>query len=117
MSRVGMSASRVLDKFLIKGKNIVITGGARGLGLNFANGLAQVGANIAAIDIHKKPQEDFDCLQSYGGRCRYYRFGNTSRPGLDRKLMSRNSADVRDYGGLKATIKEIVEEFGTIDGW
>ncbi len=74
MSKVGISISKVLDKFIVKGKNVVITGGARGLGLNFAHGLAQGGANIAAIDNREKPHEDFNSLSSYGGKYKYYRF-------------------------------------------
>jgi sorbose reductase len=65
--------SHILDQFLLKGKTIVITGGGRGLGLNFGIGLAQVGANIACIDVHEKPHDDFNTLSSYGGKAAYYR--------------------------------------------
>lgn len=68
----GGNAANILDKFSMKGKTVVITGGARGLGLNFANGLAQAGANIAAIDIHEKPHDDFAVLTSYGVKAKYY---------------------------------------------
>jgi len=94
-----MSDIRLLEQFLIKGKNVVITGGARGLGLNFAHGLAQAGANIAAIDVSDKPGGGFDTLSRYGGTYKYY------------------TADVRDYQGLKKVIDQISQDFGSIDGW
>ena len=65
--------SSVLDQFSLKDKVVVITGGARGLGLNFAIALAQVGAHIACIDISEKPHDDFGKLASYGGKAKYYR--------------------------------------------
>jgi NAD(P)-dependent dehydrogenase (short-subunit alcohol dehydrogenase family) len=64
----------ILDQFSIKDKVVVITGGGRGLGLNFALALAQCGAQIAAIDLHQKPHDDFGKLASYGGKAKYYRF-------------------------------------------
>ncbi|KAK5272374.1 hypothetical protein LTR99_001765 [Exophiala xenobiotica] len=92
------SAPEILSRFLVKDKTVVITGGARGLGLNFGIGLAQAGANIAAIDISNEPSEGFSALAQYGGKYQYYK------------------ADVRDYQGLKATIDRIADDFGSIDG-
>ena len=63
----------VLDQFSLKDKVVVITGGGRGLGLSFANGLAQAGANIACIDILEKPHDDFGNLASNGCKAKYYR--------------------------------------------
>ena len=93
------SIPEILSRFLVKGKTVVITGGARGLGLNFGIGLAQAGANIAAVDISDQPSEAFKTLSQYGGKYEYYK------------------ADVRDYEGLKATIERIGKDFGSIDGW
>ena len=76
MSAIGIhkNGSNILERFRsVRGKTIVITGGGRGLGLNFANGLAQAGANIAAIDIAEEPRSDFAHLSSYGGKIEYYR--------------------------------------------
>jgi sorbose reductase len=72
---VGISASNgnILDKFRLDGKTIVITRGARGLGLNFEHALAQAGANIASIDVNEEPHGDFEMLGKYGGKPRYYR--------------------------------------------
>jgi NAD(P)-dependent dehydrogenase (short-subunit alcohol dehydrogenase family) len=99
MSLVQSQESSILDRFLIKGKTIVITGGSRGLGLNFAHTLAQVGANIAVIDVNDQPSEGFSKLSNFGGKYKYYR------------------ANVVDYQQLKATIDQIYNDFGSIDGW
>lgn len=93
------SVPEILSRFLVKGKTVVITGGARGLGLNFGMGLAQAGANIAVIDINEEASEGFKTLLQTGGNHKYYQ------------------ADVRDYDGLKATIDRIAKNFGSIDGW
>jgi NAD(P)-dependent dehydrogenase (short-subunit alcohol dehydrogenase family) len=85
--------------FEVHGKTVVITGGARGLGLHFGQCLARFGANIAAIDIASQPSDAFLALSQQGGNHRYYQ------------------ADVIDYDGLKATIDHIVRDFGSIEGW
>lgn len=101
MAQPGSSGSipAVLQKFLVTGKTVVVTGGARGLGFEFAKGLAQAGANIAAIDRDDVAPPYFDQLSQAGGRHKYYK------------------SDVTDYKGLKATINQISQDFGSIDGW
>lgn len=98
MVRLPVYEDRFLEKFSLKGRTVVITGGGRGLGLTFANGLAQAGANIAIIDLAEKPSDGFSSL-AYGGKYRYYQ------------------ADVTDYEGLGKTIEQICGDFGGIYGW
>jgi NAD(P)-dependent dehydrogenase (short-subunit alcohol dehydrogenase family) len=99
MSQSQIPDSPALRKFLLNGKNVVITGGSRGLGFLFAHTLAQVGANIAVIDINDEPPEAFRGLSSFGGKYQYYK------------------ANVVDYDLLKATFDQIYKDFGSIDGW
>ncbi|KAK5202015.1 putative secondary metabolism biosynthetic enzyme [Cryomyces antarcticus] len=87
------------QRFALKHKTIVITGGARGLGLSFASALAEVGANIAAIDLDDSPPDELGKLQAIGVKAKYY------------------TANVQDYDGLRNTIEKIAEDFGSIDGW
>ncbi|KAL6252900.1 putative secondary metabolism biosynthetic enzyme [Rhinocladiella similis] len=97
-SGVSNSTPAVLQRFLVTGKTVVVTGGARGLGFEFAKGLAQAGANIAVIDRDETAPPYFGQLSRAGGRHRYYK------------------ADVTDYEGLKVTINQISQDFGSING-
>lgn len=49
----------VQDLLSLKGRTIVITGGARGLGLAFAFAIAEVGGNIAIVDALDTPHEHY----------------------------------------------------------
>jgi sorbose reductase len=53
----------VQDLISLKGRTIVITGGARGLGLAFAFAVAEVGANVAIVDALDTPHEHFYRLE------------------------------------------------------
>ncbi|KAK4998999.1 hypothetical protein LTR66_001878 [Elasticomyces elasticus] len=90
--------AKLPQRFALEDKTIVITGGARGLGLSFATALAEAGANIAAIDLDDSPPSEFGKLQALGVEAKYY------------------AANVQDYDGLRNTIERIPEEFGSIDG-
>ena len=98
MASDGIAANQILKKFDVRGKNIVITGGCRGLGFTFAYTLAQCGANIAAIDLNEQASADLANL-SFGGKYKYYR------------------VNVTDYEALKKTVDHVYKDFGSIDGW
>lgn len=98
-SSIQIPKDSILNKFLLSGKTVVITGGSRGLGFSFAQTLASVGANIAVIDIADEASEDFSKLSAFGGRYKYYK------------------SNVTDYGLLKETVNTIHADFGSIDGW
>lgn len=85
----------------LRNKTILITGAARGLGLTFAQGLAAVGANIAAVDLGKPPANVYEELESrFGVRCRYYQ------------------ADVTDYDALGDVVRRVGEDCeGSLWGW
>jgi NAD(P)-dependent dehydrogenase (short-subunit alcohol dehydrogenase family) len=44
----------VMEQFSLKGKNVLITGGAGILGSQFVHGLAESGANVAILDINEE---------------------------------------------------------------
>ena len=57
----------------IKGKTIVITGAARGLGQKMPEVVAGQGANVALVDLnHSKLQEFVRLCSATGGRARDY---------------------------------------------
>lgn len=90
----------VQDLMSLKGRTIVITGAARGLGLAFSLAVAESGGNVAILDAADKPHDHFDEIQK-----RY----------SDVKLAYYKS-DVTKYDLLKATFDQIVKDFGRIDG-
>ena len=53
----------VYDLLSLRGRTIVITGGARGLGLAFALAVAEVGGNVAVLDAAAKPHDQFHEIQ------------------------------------------------------
>lgn len=81
MSKHLGTGKTALNKFDVRGKIIVITGGNRGLGLNFAWSLGQVGANIAVIDLDDARSEGFQKLSTLGGIYKYSK-GNVMDYGL-----------------------------------
>ena len=82
----------------MKGKTAVITGGARGLGFVFADILAEVGANIAILDIGTPKEGSLeDLVNRHGVKIKFLRTDVASRE--------------QDY----KVIGDIEEEFGSID--
>ncbi|KAH6889218.1 hypothetical protein B0T10DRAFT_459877 [Thelonectria olida] len=89
----------VYDLLSLKGRTVVITGGARGLGLAFALAVAEVGGNVAILDAAEKPHEHFYKIQKeFDVKFEFYR------------------TDVTDYATLKASFDQVVADFGRIDG-
>jgi NAD(P)-dependent dehydrogenase (short-subunit alcohol dehydrogenase family) len=88
----------VRDMFELKGRTALITGGSRGLGLQIAKGLADMGANIA-ISARKAPElaEAKAELKAQGFEA----------------LTVTN--DLSKDGQIKALVDAVVEGFGTID--
>ena len=60
----GFLKRSVLDLFSLKGRTIVITGGARGIGLALGFAVAEVGGNVAVIDVLTDPHPHFEILKN-----------------------------------------------------
>jgi 3-oxoacyl-[acyl-carrier protein] reductase len=80
---------------MLKGKVILVTGGARGIGANISRVLAREGASVAVNYSGSKDKAE-SLAASIGGK------------GFQ--------ADVRDPEGVKSMIDAVVAEFGRIDG-
>jgi NAD(P)-dependent dehydrogenase (short-subunit alcohol dehydrogenase family) len=97
-----------------------IPGGARGIGLALAHGAAELGSDVAVLDILDQPNEAFDDLEKdLGVRAKYYRLVRHGSPAIeqlaDLKWFSRTS--VTDTESLSKTFEAVSTDFGRIDNW
>ncbi|KAF2096101.1 putative NADP-dependent mannitol dehydrogenase [Rhizodiscina lignyota] len=90
--------NNVFDLFSLKDRVVVITGGARGIGLALAFAVAEAGGQVAILDAAPDTHEHYKLLQERCSKVKYYQ------------------SDVTDYDRLKGTFVDIVEDFGRIDG-
>lgn len=88
-----------LDIFKLDGKVAWITGGTKGLGLQFANALAGVGANIAVNSRH-------------GGEAEAAAKEIAEKHGV--KTLGAE-VDVTDFGQVEAFAQRVVDELGSVD--
>lgn len=87
-----------IEKFSLKGKNAIITGGAGILGTHFCKGLADAGANVAIIDINieKASELAFQIEQHYGVEAKAF------------------YCDITNEISIKDTIEQVANVFGEI---
>ncbi len=86
------------NAFNIKGKNVIVTGGNRGIGKGIVTAMAQSGANIAILARDEATSmKTIEGLNSYGGKYQYFK------------------CDVTNVEMAKGVVDEVVKEFGTID--
>lgn len=73
----------VFDLFSLKERTIVITGGARGIGLAMAFAVAEAGANVAILDALSEPHEHYQKLKDgYHVKVELYQYYCISCSGL-----------------------------------
>jgi Enoyl-(Acyl carrier protein) reductase len=87
-------------RFDLGRKNIVLTGAGRGITYAAARAVAEFGGNVAVLDILPKPVDDFQKLsKEFSVKTAYIH------------------ADVTSESSLTKAFNQVVDEFGTIDGW
>jgi NAD(P)-dependent dehydrogenase (short-subunit alcohol dehydrogenase family) len=59
----------MFERLSLRGKTTIITGGARGIGLEMVKSIAEAGSDVAILDVLQKPQED---LSTLGVKTKYY---------------------------------------------
>jgi sorbose reductase len=57
----------VREKFELKNRNYVVTGGAQGIGFAVARAICKMGENIALLDIKNKPVDEYNTLSTKFG--------------------------------------------------
>jgi 2-deoxy-D-gluconate 3-dehydrogenase len=88
----------VLEKFSLKGKNGIVTGGGSGIGKAIAKGLVQAGAEIVIVGRNRERLEKASSeIEKFGGPV----------IGLQ--------ADISKMGEIKKVVDRAVKEFGKID--
>jgi sorbose reductase len=89
----------ISGRFSVKGKKIIVTGGARGIGKCVASCLAAEGAEIAILDLSGDLAKEVahEILTSTGSKCAAFQ------------------CDVTNPAQVTATIDTIAKEFGSID--
>ena len=90
--------STMTDAFSVKGLNVIVTGGNRGIGLGISTAYAQSGANVAILcrnkDVGDKAAES---LKQYGGK--YFCV----------------ACDTSSLESVKNAVEEVCKEFGEIN--
>lgn len=90
--------TNVLDLFSLKNQIVLITGGARGIGLALAFAVAEAGGLVAIVDAAEQPHVHYEKLKDQCAKVKFYQ------------------SDVTNYETLKSTFDEVVADFGRIDG-
>ena len=88
-----------IKQFDITGRNALVTGGSKGLGLAMAAGLASAGANVMLLNrnLEEGKSAAAQLQKEYGTQVKAY------------------AADVTRIDQVEGVVAEIVEEFGSVD--
>ena len=89
---------KISELFNVKDDVVVVTGGASGLGLGFAEALASNGARVTLLDVHEERIK--------------HEIGRLTDAGC---AVSGSVVDVSDHAALDAAIDEVVRTHGRLD--
>ncbi|KAK5257971.1 hypothetical protein LTR40_008835 [Exophiala xenobiotica] len=85
--------------FDLKGRNYIVTGGGRGIGYGITRAIAEMGGNVAVLDVLESPVKDFGTLEGdFGVKARYIH------------------TDVTNGESLTKAFDQTVSEFGSLEG-
>ena len=89
----------IIEKMRLDGKKAFVTGGARGIGMNYAKAIAEAGADVAIVDLDFKTAQETaaDLAQATG------------------RDIFAIEADVTKPESVDAMMEKILERFGRLD--
>lgn len=97
----------VLPEYSLKDKVVIVSGGARGLGLVQAEALMEAGATVHTIDRLPDPAQD--------SQSEFFAVSQRAKHELNATLHYHQS-DVRDVEGLNKIVEGIANKEGRLDG-
>ncbi|KAL2155057.1 hypothetical protein VTH82DRAFT_3733 [Thermothelomyces myriococcoides] len=107
----------LLPEFSLKDRVIVVSGGARGLGLTQAEALLEAGAVVHALDRLPEPTAGSDFARvADRAESELNSGGGGGEAGRSRPRLSYHRVDVRDQAALGKIVGGIAETEGRIDG-
>lgn len=68
--------SNVFDMMSLSNRVVVVTGGAKGIGLALAFAVAEAGGQVAILDAAQEPHEHYEKLEQVCPKLRYYQSGS-----------------------------------------
>lgn len=98
-----LATTKRMPEFNLTDRVILVSGGARGLGLTQAEALLEAGATVYALDRLPEPSPDFYRVQKRAAE----ELGNT---------LYYRQVDVRDVENLNSIIADIGDTHGRLDG-
>ncbi|RPA83494.1 NAD(P)-binding protein [Ascobolus immersus RN42] len=107
-SSIDASKKNILPEFDLKGKVVVVSGGAQGLGLALSEALIEAGATVHALDLQDKPEtEDFQRVASLSLSLNdkefvYHRIDVTHRLQVDQTFAEISEAEEGHIDGVLA---------------
>lgn len=96
--------------FLLKGRTVLVTGGARGCGPAFALSCAEAGANVAIFDVIQPGKSFNNLTEKYGARTAYYESVYARLSFLS--LLTADRVDVSSQQSLRNGFDRFRSDFG-----
>lgn len=101
VEQTNLGEIKITDRFSLKDRNFLITGGGRGIGFACAKAIAQLGGGVAVIDSAAEPTEEFGTLsERYGIKTFYTRGDVTNQESLEKAFSECVNAMGQLHGGL-----------------
>lgn len=94
-----MASIGISEKFSLRGKSYIVTGGAMGIGYHITKDIAEMGGNVAVLDLRDSPLEDvYGLAKKFNVKAEYFQ------------------ADVSSEESLKSAFDKAVQSLGKLDG-